>query len=118
MSRRLRWDLLSTARINRVLIPLLHASARNELAAVASRALARAAAYAKEWNIPRAYGRRKTLVKPARKGSRLHPVLGRAFFIFYIYISPHKATSALNLSGVVGNFTPGASPDSVVNKRL
>jgi predicted dehydrogenase len=48
--------LLSTARINRALIPPLKSSARNQLAAVASRSLANAGAYAREWEIPGAYG--------------------------------------------------------------
>jgi len=55
-NRILRWGLLSTARINRALIPPLRASARNELIAVTSRDLTKARAYAEEWNIPRAYG--------------------------------------------------------------
>ena len=55
-ARILRWGLLSTARINRALITPLRASPRNVLAAVASRAQDRAEAYAKEWNISRAFG--------------------------------------------------------------
>jgi D-xylose 1-dehydrogenase (NADP+, D-xylono-1,5-lactone-forming) len=54
--RKLRWGLLSTARINRALIPIIRASPRGELVAVASRDAARAGAYAKEWNIPKHYG--------------------------------------------------------------
>jgi D-xylose 1-dehydrogenase (NADP+, D-xylono-1,5-lactone-forming) len=50
----LRWGLLGTARINRALIPAIRGSARSSLAAVASRDGARAAAYAREWEIPRA----------------------------------------------------------------
>jgi D-xylose 1-dehydrogenase (NADP+, D-xylono-1,5-lactone-forming) len=53
---KLRWGLLSTARINRALLAPLRSSARNELTAVASRDLERAQAYAKENNIPRALG--------------------------------------------------------------
>lgn len=52
----LRWGLLSTARINRSLIPPLRASPRNRLIAVASRDLAKAEAYARAWNIERAFG--------------------------------------------------------------
>jgi predicted dehydrogenase len=52
----LNWGLLSTARINRALIPPLQASTRNRLLAVASRTLETAQAYAREWNIPRAHG--------------------------------------------------------------
>ena len=51
----LKWGLLSTARINRRLIPAIRAAERAELLAVASRSQARAAAYATEWDIPRAH---------------------------------------------------------------
>ncbi len=54
--KKLRWGLLSTARINRVLLPPLRASTRNELTAVASRDLGRAEAYAQERDIPRVFG--------------------------------------------------------------
>jgi len=53
---RLRWGLLSTARINRLIIPAIRGSARSEVTTVASRALDRASAYAAEWQIPRALG--------------------------------------------------------------
>ena len=56
MERKLRWGLLSTARINNAIIPPLQASGRNELFAVASRSLDKAKAYADEWRIPNAYG--------------------------------------------------------------
>ena len=59
---RLRWGLLSTARINRLIIPAIRASARSEVTAVASRALDRAQGYAAEWKIPRALGSYGTLV--------------------------------------------------------
>lgn len=52
---KLRWGLLSTARINRHLIPAIRVSKRGELVAVASRNHTRAKEYAKEWNIPHAY---------------------------------------------------------------
>jgi predicted dehydrogenase len=52
----LNWGLLSTARINRALIPPLGASKRNQLEAVASRTKDSADNYAREWKIPRAYG--------------------------------------------------------------
>jgi D-xylose 1-dehydrogenase (NADP+, D-xylono-1,5-lactone-forming) len=55
--RSLRWGLLGVARINRSIIPALRASPRSELVAVASRDPARAAAYAREWGIPRTFGR-------------------------------------------------------------
>ena len=50
------WGLLSTARINERLIPTLRASVHSELLAVASRNKERAEVYAKQWNIPHAYG--------------------------------------------------------------
>jgi D-xylose 1-dehydrogenase (NADP+, D-xylono-1,5-lactone-forming) len=52
----MRWGLLSTARINRRLIPALRAAGRAELVAVASRDPERARAYAAEWQIPRSHG--------------------------------------------------------------
>lgn len=55
-ARIINWGLLSTARINRELIPPLKSSKRNRLLGVASRDLARGQAYAREWGIPRAYG--------------------------------------------------------------
>jgi predicted dehydrogenase len=51
----LRWGLLSTARINRSIIPVLRASDRHALLAVASRSRDAVQAYAAEWGIPRAY---------------------------------------------------------------
>ncbi len=60
--RVLRWGLLGTARINRMVIPPLHASAGNRLLAVASRDRAKAAAYAKEWGIGRAHGSYEALL--------------------------------------------------------
>ena len=58
----LRWGLLSTARINRALIPAIRAGARSELAAVASRDADRAAEYARQWDIPTAYGSYEALI--------------------------------------------------------
>jgi predicted dehydrogenase len=57
VARTLRWGLLGAARINRSIIPALRASPRSELVAVASRDPAKAAAYAREWGIPRSFGR-------------------------------------------------------------
>ena len=51
-----RWGLVSTAHINRRVIPAIRMSARGELAAVASRSQASAAAYAKKWDIPLVFG--------------------------------------------------------------
>lgn len=59
---KLRWGLLSTARINRVLLPPLRASTRNELTAVASRDLNRAKTYADERKIPRVFGSYEALL--------------------------------------------------------
>jgi xylose dehydrogenase (NAD/NADP) len=53
---KIRWGILSTARINRLVIPALKASAQNELVAVASRNLEHARKYSQEWKIPVAYG--------------------------------------------------------------
>jgi xylose dehydrogenase (NAD/NADP) len=51
-----RWGLLSTANINRRLIPTIRASMRGELVAIASRTQNNADVYAKEWEIPIAFG--------------------------------------------------------------
>jgi D-xylose 1-dehydrogenase (NADP+, D-xylono-1,5-lactone-forming) len=56
VSERVRWGILSTGRINAMVIPGLHESPETELVAVASRDRDRAAAYAREWGIPRSYG--------------------------------------------------------------
>jgi predicted dehydrogenase len=54
MAQQLRWGILGTARINRMLIPPLRVSKGNRLVAVASREQARAEEYAREWQIERA----------------------------------------------------------------
>jgi xylose dehydrogenase (NAD/NADP) len=51
----LQWGILSTARINRALIPPLKASSRNQLLAVGSRDRQTAEKYAREQGIPKAY---------------------------------------------------------------
>jgi predicted dehydrogenase len=51
-----RWGILSTANINRLVIPGAQASDKVELLGVASRARPRAEEYAERWHIPRAYG--------------------------------------------------------------
>ncbi len=56
MALKVRWGLLSTARINRRLIAAIRASQRGELVAVASREAEKARAYATEWRIPLAFG--------------------------------------------------------------
>ena len=50
-----KWGILSTAYINRKVIPGVHASKKAELIAVASRDQRRAEEYAREWEIGRAY---------------------------------------------------------------
>ena len=62
MTKILNWGLLSTARINRALIPPLQVSKRNHLLAVGSRSQATADAYAKEKKISRAYGSYEALL--------------------------------------------------------
>ncbi len=57
-----RWGLLSTARINRALIPAIRASERGELTAVCSRSQESADAYAREWEIPLAFGSYKEML--------------------------------------------------------
>lgn len=59
---RLRWGLLSTARINRLVIPAIRASARSRLTTVASRTMDRAQTYAAEWKIPRVLGSYEALL--------------------------------------------------------
>ena len=60
-----KWGILSTADINRKVIPGAHASEQVELIAVASRDLGRAEAYAREWEIDRAYGSYEALLEDA-----------------------------------------------------
>jgi predicted dehydrogenase len=56
------WGIVSTADINRKVIPGAHASEKVELVGVASRDQERAMAYAEEWEIPRAYGSYEALL--------------------------------------------------------
>ena len=57
-----KWGIVSTADINRKVIPGAHASDKVDLVAVASRDQARADAYARQWEIPRAYGSYEALL--------------------------------------------------------
>ena len=59
---RLRWGLLGTARINRMVVPVLQTAPRHALTTVASRTLARAQEYAAQWGIPRAVAPYEALV--------------------------------------------------------
>jgi len=56
MAEKIRWGILSTARINSALLDPIRQAERSELVGVASRDLAKAEAYAKERGIPKAYG--------------------------------------------------------------
>jgi D-xylose 1-dehydrogenase (NADP+, D-xylono-1,5-lactone-forming) len=58
-----RLGIVSTADINRKVIPGAHASERIELIAVASRDQGRAEVYAKQWEIERAYGSYEALLE-------------------------------------------------------
>ena len=58
-----RWGIVSTAHINRLVIPPARASSKVDLLAVASRDQARADAYARQWEIPRAYGSYEALLE-------------------------------------------------------
>ena len=60
-----KWGILSTADINRKVIPGAHASEKVDLIAVASRDLGRAEDYAREWEIDRAYGWYEALLEDA-----------------------------------------------------
>jgi len=62
MPEPVRWAIVSTAHINRLVIPGAKASDKVELAAVASRTQERADAYARKWEIPRAYGSYEALL--------------------------------------------------------
>jgi xylose dehydrogenase (NAD/NADP) len=53
---KIRWGLLSTANINRRVIPAIREAQRSELVGVASRKKRKAKDYARRWEIPKAYG--------------------------------------------------------------
>ena len=54
--KKVRWGLLSTANINKKVIPAIRRAKESELAAVCSREKSNHIAYAKEWKIPLAFG--------------------------------------------------------------
>ena len=62
MSDRVRWGILSTANIGRRVIPAIQASRNGAVAAVCSRSLERARAFADELDIPRVYGSYEALL--------------------------------------------------------
>jgi predicted dehydrogenase len=57
-----KWGILSTADINRLVIPPAQASEKVDLVAVASRTQERADEYAAKWRIPQAYGTYEALL--------------------------------------------------------
>ncbi len=63
MASAVKWGILSTADINRKLIPGAKASPKVDLLAVASRDRERAETYAREWGIERAYGSYEELLE-------------------------------------------------------
>ena len=63
VARAVKWGILSTANINRKVIPAAQASPKIDLVAVASRDQARADDYAKTWGIARAYGSYEALLR-------------------------------------------------------
>jgi predicted dehydrogenase len=65
MNKTVTWGILSTAHINRRVIPEIHASDRGALRAVASRNADQARAYADEWEIPVSYGSYEALLADA-----------------------------------------------------
>lgn len=60
--RQLNWGIISTARINRRVIPQLKIAARSNLRAVASRTAESAQAYAAKWHIPQTFGSYEALL--------------------------------------------------------
>jgi predicted dehydrogenase len=60
-----KWGILSTADINRRVLPGASSSPQVELAAVGSRDKAKADAFAQQWQIPRAYGSYEELLDDA-----------------------------------------------------
>src|SRR5262249_47774155 len=61
-TRMTTWGIISTAHINRLVIPGARESSRVDLIAVASRDQARADEYARKWDIERAYGSYEALL--------------------------------------------------------
>ncbi len=58
-----RWGILSTANINRRVIPAINASKRGKLIAVASRDKSKAESYASTWKIPVSFGSYEALIE-------------------------------------------------------
>jgi predicted dehydrogenase len=58
-----KWGIISTAHINRLVIPGAQESSKVDLVGVASRDRVRAEEYARQWDIPRAYGSYEELLE-------------------------------------------------------
>jgi predicted dehydrogenase len=74
MTDKIRWGVLSTARIGRRVIPAIQASQNGEVAAVASRSLERAQTWAAAYNIPRAYGSYEALFEDGEIDAIYNPL--------------------------------------------
>jgi hypothetical protein len=61
----IRWGLLSTARINRKIIPAIRESKRGRLIAAASRDPGKAQEYIQQWKIPLAFGSYQEMLSSA-----------------------------------------------------
>ncbi|MCD6287051.1 MAG: Gfo/Idh/MocA family oxidoreductase [Anaerolineae bacterium] len=61
-SSRLRWGLVSTAKINRAVIGPIHNAARSDLVGIASRNAGRAISYAFDYGIRKSYGAYETML--------------------------------------------------------
>ena len=78
MADRLRWGILSTARIARgVFVPGVRASAETEVLAVGSRSLDAARTFADDLNIPRAYGSYTALLEDRDVDAVMHQPSGQ-----------------------------------------
>ncbi|MCY3833602.1 MAG: Gfo/Idh/MocA family oxidoreductase [Chloroflexi bacterium] len=74
MAEKVRWGILSTARIGRRVIPAIQASSNGEVVAVGSRSLERARAWADQHGIPRAYGSYEALLADADLDAIYNPL--------------------------------------------
>jgi predicted dehydrogenase len=63
---KVHWGLISTANINRRIIPAIRSSRRGILAAVASRDQRKADKYAKHWEIPLSFGSYQDMIKSGK----------------------------------------------------
>lgn len=74
MPDQIRWGILSTANIGRKVIPAIHSSRNGVVAAVASRSLERARAFAAEQNIPTVYGSYEELLQSDQVDAIYNPL--------------------------------------------